>query len=200
MKVVIVGGDVYKRQFLNLAKALRLTKTSSKKHFSLQKAKALGNTFGHCGWNLLWNFLKKAICPLATSQKQLAIMEYQISTISFSRDLEKRRKQSEDVYKRQCLYHAITEQQQSQRAAHCVEHPCKRMRDGRTDFALIPAAQHNQFVYNSKDCEEHEHIDTAGKKEIQAVNYWDDKLRTDFRADVYKRQSIPREGWQSIRI
>ena len=86
-------------QFLNLAKALLLTKTSSKKHFSLQKAKALGNTFGHCGWNLLWSFLKKAICPLATSQKQLAIMEYQISTISFSRDLEKRRKQSEYCFK-----------------------------------------------------------------------------------------------------
>ena len=66
---------------------------------SLQKAKALGNTFGHCGWNLLWSFLKKAICPLATSQKQLAIMEYQISTISFSRDLEKRRKQSEYCFK-----------------------------------------------------------------------------------------------------
>lgn len=59
----------------------------------------MGNTFGHCGWNSLWNFLKKAICPLATSQKQLAIMEYQISTMSFSRDLEKRRKQSEYCFK-----------------------------------------------------------------------------------------------------
>jgi len=61
------------------------------------------------------------------------------------------------------------------------------MRDGRTDFALIPAAQHNEFVYNRQNCEERKYIDAARKQEVQSVNHGDDKLRTDFRALLYEQ-------------
>ena len=61
------------------------------------------------------------------------------------------------------------------------------MRDGRTDFALIPAAQHNEFVYNRQNHEEREYINAARKQEVQTINHWDDKLRADFRALLYKQ-------------
>lgn len=76
-----------------------LNKNKLQKAFQLTEGKSIGEYIRALRMELALELLEKAICPLATSQKQLAIMEYQISTISFSRDLEKRRKQSEYCFK-----------------------------------------------------------------------------------------------------
>ena len=63
------------------------------------------------------------------------------------------------------------------------------MRNRRTHFLPISAAQHNQFVDHSQDSEKHEYIDAAGEQEIQSIHQWDDKLRPNLRA-LFDEQNV----------
>ena len=84
---------------LELSKSVALNKNKLQKAFQLTEGKSIGEYIRALRMELALELLEKSDMSTGDIAKQLAIMEYQISTISFSRDLEKRRKQSEYCFK-----------------------------------------------------------------------------------------------------